>query len=400
MQKANRASIEFALNWQSPYARHKDRIFVNKVDFWRDFFPGNMEQHISTLNEGEIYSENFDAGVLVDPYDKTKVIKFPEKEFGKNHNGRSIAPLTGRFYPQFLARSAFNCFSSNVTPFRFVGLDNGLMIADANHPLAKFPLFLEAKYIKTRPVIDEHGGLSNIIDQIVTANGPGMQIPANGLATDFYSIYPFSRNNEEIDSIFYKTPRFINHIDAAAQNHVQNIYSRLLSSGSKILDLMSSWVSHIPSNIQDYKAVGLGMNEEELKANRQLSDYVVHNLNLYPSLPFGNNEFDAVICTMSIEYLTQPLEIIKEVARVTKNGGLFITTFSDRWFQGKEIQPWSEMQPFERLGLVLDYYRKAASFTNLHTETVRGYSRPIDDKHIHERITSDPIFAVWGSIKD
>jgi len=111
---------------------------------------------------------------------------------------------------------------------------------------------------------------------------------------------------------------------------------------------MSSWVSHLRGTLIDYETIGLGLNEEELKANKQLSGFVVHDLNQKPELPFQDNEFDAVICTASIEYLTQSIQIITEVARVTKPGGVFINTFSDRWFPGKEILPWSDMHPFER----------------------------------------------------
>jgi SAM-dependent methyltransferase len=181
---------------------------------------------------------------------------------------------------------------------------------------------------------------------------------------------------------------------------VESIYSRLLPPGSKILDLMSSWVSHLPDTLEDDEATGLGLNEEELKANPQLSSHIVHDLNRDPVLPFADNEFDAVICTASIEYLTQPIEVVAEVARVTKPGGAFVNTFSDRWFPGKEILPWPELHPFERLGLVLDYCRKADRFESLYTESARGLPRPADDRHIEERAISDPIFAVWGSVEN
>ena len=125
----------------------------------------------------------------------------------------------------------------------------------------------------------------------------------------------------------------------------------------------------------------------------------MHDLNQNPILPFEDNDFDAVICTASIEYLIQPLEVMAEVGRVTKPGGVFITAFSDRWFLGKEISMWSEMHEFERQGLVLDYFIKSKAFENLHTESIRGLPRPSDDNHIMERFTSDPIFAVWGSVK-
>jgi SAM-dependent methyltransferase len=161
---------------------------------------------------------------------------------------------------------------------------------------------------------------------------------------------------------------------------------------------MSSWVSHLPERLADCETIGLGLNAQELKTNPQLSRHVVHDLNQEPRLPFEDDTFDAVICTASIEYLIQPLEVMAEVVRVTRPGGLFVTTFSDRWFPGKEILPWSEMHPFERLGLVMNYYVKTGAFDDLHTLSIRGLPRPLDDKYISETAISDPIFGVWGRV--
>jgi len=173
----------------------------------------------------------------------------------------------------------------------------------------------------------------------------------------------------------------------------------LLSSGTKLLDLMGSWTSHLPDTLENVDATGLGLNEAELRANPRLSNIAVHDLNRDHRLPFADNMFDAVICTASIGYLTAPIEVVTDVARVTRPGGIFVATFSDRWFPGKEIRLWPELHPFERVGLVLDIFRKTGAFENLHTESVRGWPRPADDKYISERPISDPIFAVWGYVK-
>ena len=399
MPSANRASIEFSLNWQSQYANHRDRYFASKVDFWRDIFPGTMEQSTKALHEGESYSESFDIGVLVPQHENGKIFNFKENAFERTHAGRTITPFIGRFYPQVLAWEALNSFKENFTPFRIVNMNDGVMVADTNHPLAKFPLTLEAKYIEKLGARQEHGGACNDIAELVTNSGPGMQVPDSGVSTDFYSTYPFKRANEESDANFYLIPRMINHLDNIAIKQVKSIYSRLLSPGIKILDLMSSWTSHLPETLSYCEVTGLGMNKEELQKNQQLSNFVVHDLNRNPVLPFKNNEFDAVICTASIEYLTQPIEVMTEVARVTKPGGIFITTFSDRWFPGKEILPWADMHNFERLGFVLDLYMKSGEFQHLHTESIRGLPRSLNDPHIAEKRLSDPIFAVWGSKK-
>lgn len=412
MKKSYRAAVEFSLKWKSDYAQHNDRYVASNIDFWRDIFPGTMGEHLSALSEGERCSESFNAGVLVPPFKEKQIITFKESCFDINQADGTFIPTVGRFYPRSFAYRALNCFKGDMNPFRLVKKDKGVLAGDTNHPLAKFPLTLEAVFIERMKFFEERGGSCNYIPEMVTDNGPGMQIPYSPLstadssepfssktATDFYSIYPFKRENEDDDSIFYKSPKMVNHLDDTAISQVTAIYSKLLSSGCKVLDLMSSWVSHLPDSSQPYKVTGLGLNEEELKANRQLSDFVVHDLNTNPKLPFKDGEFDALICTASIEYLIKPLEVIEEVARVVKSGGLFITTFSDRWFPGKQIIQWSQLHEFERLGLVLDYFIKSEKFENLNTESVRGLPRPVHDKHIRERAYSDPIFAVWGNVK-
>lgn len=365
----------------------------------RDIFPEGMEQHIAALQKGEYYTKSFDAGVLVPPFEQKKIVEFRDSQFERERGGNTIVPMLGRFYPKGLAWSALNCFREDFNTFRLIKMDDGILVADTNHPLAGYPLALEAGYLGKLGPVEEYGGACTDIAEMVTNGGPGMQIPYPGVATDFYSNYPFKRKNEGDDAIFYSPPRLVNHLDDTAIDQVKSIYSRLLLSGSKILDLMSSWVSHIPHTLDDYESIGLGLNEEELKANQQLSGFVVHDLNQKYELPFKDNEFDAVICTASIEYLTQPIQVIAEVARVTKPEGVFISTFSDRWFPGKEILLWSEMHPFERMGLVLDYYRRADAFEDVHTESVRGLPRPLHDRHIQETVTSDPIFAVWGRVR-
>ncbi|MGW8194936.1 MAG: hypothetical protein ACWGOX_11800 [Desulforhopalus sp.] len=90
---------------------------------------------------------------------------------------------------------------------------------------------------------------------------------------------------------------------------------------------------------------------------------------------------------------------MKEIVRVVKPGGTSVTTFSDRWFPGKEIMIWADLHPFERLGLVMDYYIRVNGFDNINTESVQGLPRPVTDKYFGKTFSSDPIFAVWGRVK-
>lgn len=119
---------------------------------------------------------------------------------------------------------------------------------------------------------------------------------------------------------------------------------------------MSSWRSHVPQNLKLDSLIGFGLNREEMLQNPQLTDHVIHDLNRDPSLPLIDNEFDAVICTVSVEYLIHPFEVFREIARILKPDGFFIVTFSNRWFPPKVIRIWSELHDFERIGLVLEYF--------------------------------------------
>ena len=102
-------------------------------------------------------------------------------------------------------------------------------------------------------------------------------------------------------------------------------------------------------------------------------------------------------CTASVEYLVQPITVFKELWRVLRPGGQLVITFSDRWFPTKAIYIWTEIHPYERLGLVLSYLRKVGKFKQLATETIRHFRRPTDDKYANERLYSDPVFAVWAT---
>jgi SAM-dependent methyltransferase len=106
--------------------------------------------------------------------------------------------------------------------------------------------------------------------------------------------------------------------------------------------------------------------------------------------------FDVAVCSVSVEYLTRPMEVFRELRRVLKPGAAFIVTFSDRWFPTKVIALWKELHAFERMGLVLDYFRRAGGYAQLATESWRGWPRPEDDQYASSLLLSDPVFAVWG----
>jgi SAM-dependent methyltransferase len=163
----------------------------------------------------------------------------------------------------------------------------------------------------------------------------------------------------------------------------------------RVLDLMSSWTSHLPE-LPFAEVTGLGMNREELEVNKRLDRFVVQDLNQVTALPYESGSLDAVICTASIEYLVRPFEVFSDISRILKPGGLVVMTFSNRWFPPKAIRIWKELHEFERMGLVSEYLIQTGSFENLHTFSMRGLPRPETDKYFENQRISDPVYAVWG----
>jgi len=147
----------------------------------------------------------------------------------------------------------------------------------------------------------------------------------------------FRREDESADERFYDFPRFVTHIDKAAIEAVTELYREFFRANGAILDLMSSWVSHLPETV-DYSCVtGLGMNAEELAANPRLTERVVQSLNDEPKLPFGEAEFDGAAICVSVQYLIEPVEVFREIARVLKHDASLVVAFSNRCFPTKAV---------------------------------------------------------------
>ena len=274
--------------------------------------------------------------------------------------------------------------------------DNSLTI-DCNHPMAGLALHMRATVVDVRPKPgDTGGGLAHLIERLCDF-GPGMQIGRrDGGPTDFGSDDTFTRQDDRSDGLFYATPRMINHVDKQASAHLGEIYARQIVPGTRILDLMSSRDSHLPLNFPA-QVIGLGLNSEEMSVNPRLADHVVHDLNAEPMLPFGRQEFDIVLISLSVEYLIKPEAVIAECARVLKPGGRLVIGFSDRFFPTKTIALWAELHEFERLGFVSQIMDSTGLFTGFSTYSVRNWWRPADDPHFPKLLASDPIFVVTAT---
>ncbi|PID73793.1 MAG: hypothetical protein CSB33_01850 [Desulfobacterales bacterium] len=390
------ADIVFQLKWQSQGVAHSELYHASEVNIWRDWLPKSFTDALLGKSTGSQIHFSYGPGELLPEREPKKEFRIKNRQFDhQRFSDIEIQPREGRFYPKGLLKDLANVFRANITPFRCVSVKNGCIDVDFNHPLAGKELTISATVGNIGEKFSERGGASMDWFSALT-EGPGMQTRWKNQPTDFFSDNPFERDDEFPDQMFYEKPRWVHHLDDTAREAVRHIHARFLKDDMEVLDLMSSWVTHLPENIRLSRLSGLGMNEEELKKNPALSDFNVHDLNENPEVPFSTASFDGVICTASVEYLKRPLYVFTEVARVLKPGGVFVVTFSDRWFPPKAIRIWKNLHEYERVGLVLEYFHSSGAFEELQTYSVRGLPRPRNDKYFPEMRYSDPIHGVWG----
>jgi hypothetical protein len=193
----------------------------------------------------------------------------------------------------------------------------------------------------------------------------------------------FTKADSSPDAEFYAFPRFATHIDDGAIAAVTQAYRDSLPPGGAILDLMSSWVSHLPEEVAYASVVGHGMNEEELAANPRLSRWFVQDLNISPTLPLEDNAFEGAGLCVSVQYLQRPVEVFREVRRVLRPGASFVVSFSNRCFPTKAVAIWQSLGGPDQQRLVSAYMR-AAGFT-------RVTGKAVTPRH------SDPLWIVTGA---
>jgi SAM-dependent methyltransferase len=193
----------------------------------------------------------------------------------------------------------------------------------------------------------------------------------------------FRRDDESPDERFYAMPRFVAHIDDGAIAAVTGLYREYFPAQGEILDLMSSWISHLPPEVQYKSVTGLGMNRAELARNPRLTTRIVQNLNDNPTLPLEDSRFDGAGICVSVDYLTNPVRVLREVGRVLKPGAPLVITFSNRCFPTKVIRAWLGLDDAGRVALVQSFLQSAGNFTAI--ETLNRSPR-----------FGDPLYAVSG----
>jgi len=193
----------------------------------------------------------------------------------------------------------------------------------------------------------------------------------------------FDRQDGGDDADFYAPPRLVTHIDDGAIAAVSELYDELRVPDGRVLDLMSSWVSHL-SRKPSGGLVLLGMNAVELQANPVADQVVVQDLNVDPRLPFDDTSFDAVLCCVSIDYLIHPVEVLREAARVLRPGGVVVLTFSNRCFPTKAVRGWLATDEEGRVAIVRAYLEQA------------GFEAVTTASRTKRRLGRDPLYGAWA----
>lgn len=195
----------------------------------------------------------------------------------------------------------------------------------------------------------------------------------------------FSKIDTEEDEVFYEPPRLVCHIDDGAIAALTEFYRVALPAGGVLLDLMSSWVSHLPPEIDYAKVIGHGMNAAELAANPRLTRWFVQNLNRDTKLPLADASVDAAMVCVSIQYLQQPVAVLRELARVLRPAAPLVISFSNRCFWTKAVAIWRALDDDGHARLVERYLRHAG-FERIETHQLTEWVEDV----------SDPITAVVG----
>ena len=182
------------------------------------------------------------------------------------------------------------------------------------------------------------------------------QTPPFEATAELYPEGSFRREDETEDGRFYVQPRLVVHVDDQGVEAIARYFGSALPAGGIILDLMSSWRSHMPEDLPIEKLVGLGLNAVEMAENPQLDQAVVHDINSDPGLPFEDGAFDAVVVTVSIQYIVRPVEVFRQVNRVLGKGGKLHVVYSNRMFPTKGVAIWKALDDTRRGQLIASYF--------------------------------------------
>lgn len=204
-------------------------------------------------------------------------------------------------------------------------------------------------------------------------SGWDTELPANA----------FDKQDNGDDLTFYAPPRLVSHIDDTAIAALTAYYARVIPANAVVLDLMSSWISHLPATLATAEVIGHGMNAVELKANGRLDRWFVADLNATPALPLPDASIDVALCCVGVQYLQQPVPVFTEVCRVLRVGGRFAVSYSNRCFPTKAVRIWRALDMTDQAQLIR-FYLERSGFSAVETEVLADGS------------TGDPLVVVTG----
>lgn len=390
LQNLSKTELVLTVRYSGEHTTHADHFFCQDVNLWRDVFTAEQLNSMQGAKVGEQRDLVHDE-ILI-PYDSRKRFFISARQWQPPIDiFCDLKPRVGRWYPQGYVRGVATIFPQSTAPMRCISCDERSIEIDINHPLAGKVVSISALIKAITTSEKERGGRCNDWIEEVGKNGPGMQLLNPTTPVDFGDTGWSDRMDEADDSLFYSIPRLVNHIDTVACGHLSEVSSSIVDANMTILDLMASVNSHLPNGCY---ATGLGMNGNEMEKNNQLKDWVVHNLNTVPSLPFPDESFDAIVCNLSVEYLLYPQKIVQECARVLKNDGSILLSFSNRWFPEKVTTLWKNLHEYERVGYVMDLLLR--SFSQIESVSFRNWPRPYDDPHYLTLQISDPLYAIMA----
>lgn len=351
---------------------------------------------MSTISGSDRLEVQLAPGDLIAQWDPELVVEIEAAQFNTApHTHVRVAPRNGHHYPIRALRGIPQDVVGERQVFRYLSPTASGGLIDLNVPLAGSDIQLRAQPADVSRT-QAPGWDANSLRTRLLQFGPGLQARREDVVPDWPTPADLKREDEGDDAVFYAAPRFVTHIDDTTIAQVSKLYARLIHPGARVLDIMSSWISHLPADVRFEKVTGLGMNHQELAANPVLDEMRVHDLNHDTRLPFADHSFDAVVCAVSVEYLADPIAVFADVRRVLAPGGIFINAFSNRCFPTKAIALWAKLHEFERLGLVAHFFHRSG-YSRVNTWSLRGLPRPSTEPNTSGNSESDPVYAVWAS---
>lgn len=211
----------------------------------------------------------------------------------------------------------------------------------------------------------------------------------------------FARVDESDDAEFYRSGKYYDHFDWNLLAAVERIVrAHDIPDRPVVLDLMAGLHSHLPGGVAATRVVGLGLDRDALERNPALDEVVLHDLNREPCLPFPDGTFDLVLCVAAVEYMTRPVEVFREAARVLTPGGLYVVASSERASPRKAVRSWLEADVTQRVALVRSYLDRAGVFDEPGV-SVAGAAEPesvAEDSRDGEDAAAGTVCAVYAEV--